>query len=145
VAEARNGRCYEDEAYGTALDGLARSRGNGNRRVVAPHSSSAGRLSKCPAAVFLASNPVASASVPTTAPHLPASGCGGRQAQAPEVQVLTNRFRPYRHSEAQKAEGKLYLSVGIDRTVKFAIAQHVDTAERKKALEFFQHLLEAVP
>ncbi len=45
----------------------------------------------------------------------------------------------------QTAEGKLYLSGGIDRTAKFAVAQLVATADRKTAWEFLQHLLEAVP
>ena len=48
-------------------------------------------------------------------------------------------------AEVQTAEGKLYLSVGIDRTAKFAVAQRVETADRKTAWEFLQHRLEAVP
>ena len=48
-------------------------------------------------------------------------------------------------AEVQTAEGKLYLFVGIDRTAKFAVTQLVDTADRKTAWEFLQHLLEAVP
>src|SRR5436190_19110258 len=48
-------------------------------------------------------------------------------------------------AEVQTAEGKLYLFVGIDRTAKFAVAQLVETADRKTAWEFLQHLLEAVP
>ncbi len=48
-------------------------------------------------------------------------------------------------AEVQTAEGKLFLFVGIDRTVKFPVAQHVATADRKTAWEFLQQLPEAVP
>ena len=48
-------------------------------------------------------------------------------------------------AEAQTAEGKLYLFVGIDRTSKFAVTQLVEKADRKTAWEFLQHMLEAVP
>jgi len=48
-------------------------------------------------------------------------------------------------AEVQTAEGKLYLFVGIDRTSKFAVAQLVETADRRTAWEFLQHMLEAVP
>ena len=48
-------------------------------------------------------------------------------------------------AEVQTAEGKLFLFVGIDRTIKFAVTQLVDKADRKKAWEFLQHMLEAVP
>jgi len=45
----------------------------------------------------------------------------------------------------RSAEGKLFLFVGIDRTSKFAVTQLVEKADRKKAWEFLQHMLEAVP
>jgi hypothetical protein len=48
-------------------------------------------------------------------------------------------------AEAQTAEGKLCLFVGIDRTAKFAVAQLVATADKKTAGEFFQHMPEAMP
>ena len=48
-------------------------------------------------------------------------------------------------AEVQTAEGKLSLFVGIDRTAKFAVAQLVETADRRTAWEFLQHMLEAVP
>jgi transposase-like protein len=48
-------------------------------------------------------------------------------------------------AEAQTAEGKLYLFVGIDRTAKFAVARLVEKADRRTAWEFLQHMLEAVP
>ena len=48
-------------------------------------------------------------------------------------------------AEVQTAEGKLYLFVGIDRTAKFAVVQLVETANRKTAWEFLEHLLESVP
>jgi hypothetical protein len=44
-----------------------------------------------------------------------------------------------------RAEGRLCLFVGIDRTSKFAVAQLVEKADRRTALEFLQHMLEAVP
>ncbi len=43
------------------------------------------------------------------------------------------------------ANARLYLFVGIDRTAKFAVAQLVETADRKTARESLQHTLEAVP
>lgn len=39
----------------------------------------------------------------------------------------------------------LFLFVGIDRTAKVAIAQRVETADRKTARQVLQHLLDAVP
>jgi hypothetical protein len=48
-------------------------------------------------------------------------------------------------AEVQTGEGKLYLFVGIDRTAKFAVAQLVETADRRTAWEFLLHMLEAVP
>jgi hypothetical protein len=48
-------------------------------------------------------------------------------------------------AEVQTAEGRLCLFVGIDRTSKFAVAQLVEKAERRTALEFLQHILEVVP
>ena len=48
-------------------------------------------------------------------------------------------------AEVLTAEGKLYLFVAIDRTSKFAVTQLVDTADRRTAWEFLEHLLQAVP
>jgi transposase InsO family protein len=48
-------------------------------------------------------------------------------------------------AEVQTGEGKLYLFVAIDRTSKFAVTQLVDTADRKTAWEFLEHVLAAVP
>jgi len=48
-------------------------------------------------------------------------------------------------AEVQTAEGKLYLFVAIDRTSKFAVAQLVETADRRTAWEFLERVLEAVP
>ena len=47
-------------------------------------------------------------------------------------------------AEVQTAEGKLFLLVGTDRTYRGAIAQLVETAGRKTALEFLQHIFKAV-
>ena len=48
-------------------------------------------------------------------------------------------------AEVQTADGKLYLFAGIDRTAKFAVTILVETADRRTAWEFLQHMLEAVP
>jgi hypothetical protein len=48
-------------------------------------------------------------------------------------------------AEVQTADGKLYLSVGIDRTSKFAVTQLVDEADRRTEWGFLEHLLKAVP
>ena len=48
-------------------------------------------------------------------------------------------------AELRTREGKLYLFVATDRTSKFAVAQLVDTANRKTAWEFPETVLEAVP
>jgi transposase InsO family protein len=48
-------------------------------------------------------------------------------------------------AEVQTAEGKLHLFVAIDRTRKFAVAQLVETADRRTAWEFPERVLEAVP
>ncbi len=48
-------------------------------------------------------------------------------------------------AEVQTAEGKLHLFVAIDRTSKLAVAQLVETADRRTAWEFLERVLEAVP
>ena len=48
-------------------------------------------------------------------------------------------------AEVQTAEGKLHLFAAIARTSKFAVAQLVETADRRTAWEFLERLLEAVP
>ena len=47
VAEASDGRGYEDRTNATAVDGFNRSRGSDNRRVPTPHAPSAGRRCTC--------------------------------------------------------------------------------------------------
>jgi hypothetical protein len=47
-------------------------------------------------------------------------------------------------AEVQTVEGKLYLSVGIGRTSKFAVTQLVDKAGPKTASEFLERRLKAV-
>ncbi len=42
----------------------------------------------------------------------------------------------------QTAEGKPYLSIAIDRTRKFAVAQPIENADRRTAREFLLQLLE---
>ena len=48
-------------------------------------------------------------------------------------------------AELRTNAGKRYLFVAIDRTIKFAVAQLVDKANRKPAWEFLEAVLEAVP
>ena len=48
-------------------------------------------------------------------------------------------------AEVQTARGQALSLRGIDRTSKFAVAQLVETADRRTRLEFLQHMLEAVP
>ncbi len=170
VAQARDGRGHEDRAEGTAVNGADRGGRIGGGGVPSPYAVAAGRLSLCTAALNPALDAFSAAPVsaamshdapPVQAPwrmHLAPAGCGGRQAQAAEVQALPHR-RSARSlepmalgaslhidiAEVQKAEGKLFLFVGIDRTAKFAVAQLVATADRKTAWEFLQHMLEAVP
>ena len=46
-------------------------------------------------------------------------------------------------AEWRTNEGKRYLFVAIDRTSKFAVAQLVDKANRKTALEFLEAVIKA--
>ncbi len=48
-------------------------------------------------------------------------------------------------AEVRTEEGTLHLFVAIDRTSKIAVAQLVEKANRKKAREFLELLLDAVP
>ena len=48
-------------------------------------------------------------------------------------------------AEVQTGEGKLYLFVAIDRTIKFAFAQLVEKANRVTASAFLVALIEACP
>jgi len=48
-------------------------------------------------------------------------------------------------AELRTAEGKPYLFMAIDRTSKLAVAQLVETANRKTAWEFLELLPDAVP
>ncbi len=48
-------------------------------------------------------------------------------------------------TEVQTAEERLYSFIDIDRTAKFSVAQLVETANRKTAWEFLEHLLEVAP
>jgi len=71
-----------------------------------------------------------------------------RAADKPKQQKFKRYAIGYFHidiTEAQTAEGRLYLFVGIDRTSKFAVTQLMEKANRKTAWEFLQHMLQAVP
>lgn len=48
-------------------------------------------------------------------------------------------------AELRTAEGKLYLSVAIARTSKFAVARLCGKANRRAAWEFLKALLDSVP
>ena len=48
-------------------------------------------------------------------------------------------------AEVRTKEGKLYLFVAIDRTLKFAFVQLMDKANRNTATAFLKDLIEAVP
>lgn len=61
VAQARDGRGYEDRADGTKLDGFDWVRGGDGCRVPAPHAPAAGRLCLCPAVVDPAPDTVSAA------------------------------------------------------------------------------------
>jgi len=146
VAQACDGRGYENRADGAALNGADGSREGDGRCVPAPHAAAAGRLPLCP--------------VQPSIPHLTRSAlhrCLQRHgiSRLPDVEgdkPKRQKFKRYPIgfflidiAEVQTAEGKLYLFVGIDRTSKFAVTQLVATADRKTAWEFLQHMLEAVP
>lgn len=76
-------------------------------------------------------------------------------SRLPEVngdKPVKRRFTPYPigyfHldiAEVRTAEGKLYLSVGIDRTFKFAFTQLFKTTSRVSTSAFVEALIEAVP
>ena len=48
-------------------------------------------------------------------------------------------------AEVHTAEGRLYLFVAIDRTIKFAFVELHERATRRVAGDFLRHLIEAVP
>lgn len=60
-------------------------------------------LSLRPAALDPAPDTIRTAPVPATAWHLALAGCGGRQAEAVEVQALPHRVLPYRHRRGSPA------------------------------------------
>src|SRR5881394_1784732 len=76
----------------------------------------------------------------------------GRLAQIESDKPAKKKFKRYPigffHidiAEVQTAKGKLYFFAGIDRTAKFAVAQLIETADRRTAWESLQYMLEAVP
>ena len=63
----------------------------------------------------------------------------GREGREEEVQSLPDRVLPYRHRRgADRAEGKLYLLVAIDRTSKFAFVELHRKATRRVAADFLR-------
>jgi transposase InsO family protein len=83
--------------------------------------------------------------VPPAPWRLAPAGGGRRKAETTAVQALSQRLPSHRHCRSADWGGKLYLFVAIDRTSKFAVTQLVDTADRKTAWEFLEHVLAAVP
>src|SRR5690606_8402178 len=70
VAQARDGRGYEDRTDGTALDGSVRDRGGDDRGIPPAHTPAAGRLPLCPAADGPAPDTLSAAPVPAAPWHL---------------------------------------------------------------------------
>jgi len=74
IAEAEDGRGFEDRAEGPSLHDLDRSRGGSGRRIPAPCTSAARRLPVCVVALNPASNTVSAAPLPAAAWHSPSAG-----------------------------------------------------------------------
>ena len=126
VAQAGDGRGSKDRAEGPSLHDFDRSRGGSGRRVPASHVATAGRLPLRIAAVDPASDTVSAAPLPATPWHLPSAGHRRRKPKRQRFKRYPIGFIHVDIAEVQTAEGKLYLFVGIDRTIKFAVTQLVD-------------------
>ena len=110
VAQACDGRGYEDRAEGAAVDSFERRGRGGGGGVSSSYAFAVGRLSVCLAALDPASYPVCAASVPAAARHFPSSGCRGRQAQAPGVQALPHPLADRRCLHRRKAGSSTSIS-----------------------------------
>jgi len=98
VAQAGDGRGYEDRANGTAVHRAGRSRGSDDRGISSPHAAAFGRLPLRSTAINPAPDPFSVAPVLAAARHLALARCRRGQAQAREVQALPHRLLPHRHS-----------------------------------------------
>ncbi len=106
VAQAGDGRGYEDRADRAAFHRADRGRGGDGRRIPAAHVAAIGRLPLCPAVVDPAPDAVSASPMPTASWHLAPAGCRGRQTQAPEVQALSHRLLPHRHCRGADRRGQ---------------------------------------
>ncbi len=106
VAQAGDGRGYEDRADRAAVHRADRGRRGDGCRIPAAHASAFGRLPKCPAVADPASGSIIASPMPTASWHLAPAGCRGRQTQAPEVQSLSHRLLPHRHCRGPDRRGQ---------------------------------------
>ena len=74
MAEAGDGRGFEDRAEGPSLHDLDPSRGGSGRRIPASHITAARRLPLCVAAVDAASDTLSAAPLPAASWHIPSAG-----------------------------------------------------------------------
>ncbi len=106
VAEAGDGRGFEDRPEGAALDGSDRGRGGDDRRLSTAHAAAAGRLPLRSAALDPAPDALGATSVPAAAWHLPPAGRRGGKAQTTEVQALRDRVLSYRYCRGSDLRGQ---------------------------------------
>ena len=90
VAQAGDGRRYEDWAVGTAIYGVNRGRRSDGGRIPASYAAAVGRLPLCPAVIDPAHDPFGTVPASAASWHLAPAGHPRRHAEAPEVQA-----RPY--------------------------------------------------
>lgn len=145
VAEARDSGRSQDRSKGAILVRSLRIRRGHGRRVPATHAVAARRLSLCPAAFDPAPDQISAASGPSAPWHITLAGIEGGEPKRAKFKRYPIGCFHMDIAEVLPAEGKLYLFVAIDRTSKFAVTQLVDTADRRTAWEFLEHLLQAVP
>ena len=105
MAEAGDGRGYEDRPHRTAVHCADGGRGSRDRCVPASYTTAIGRLPLCPSALNPASNAVSATSVFATAWHLASAGYRGGQAQAAEVQALPHPLPGRRFAKQICREG----------------------------------------
>ena len=97
VAEANDGRGYEDRAGGPSFNDSVGCRGSNGCRVPTIYPAAAGRLPLYPVAFDLAFDTLSAASVPAATRHLSPARHRRRQAKASTLQALTHRLLPHRY------------------------------------------------
>ena len=97
VAKARDRRGSLDRTEGAAFHRLVRGRGGDGCRVSTLLAPAAWRLSPSTTADAPAIDAVYVSSMPAAPWHLAPAGCPRVQAEAPAVQMLSNRRLPYGH------------------------------------------------